>query len=202
MKKVTKNKVLVLRTCNEDMTAHGGFKWPKKGPVAAPDWNPSPVCGGGLHGLLWGMGDSGLLNWGEKAKWMAVEVDASKIVDLQGKVKFPKGRVVLVGSQVDVCNYIAERAPVGSKCIGSCVKSGDRGTATAGYMGTATAGDMGTATAGDRGTATAGDAGFIAITWFDSSKSKYRRAIAAVGENGIEPKVKYKLDEKGNFIKA
>ena len=202
MKKVTKNKVLVLRTCDEDMTAHGGFKWPVKGPVEAPDWDPSPVCGGGLHGLLWGIGDSSLLNWDEKAKWMAVEVDASKIVDLTGKVKFPNGRVVMVGSQVDVCNYIAERAPAGSKCIGACVKAGDNGTATAGDCGTATAGDRGTATAGDCGTATAGQAGFIGITWYDFKKAQYRRSIAAVGENGILPNAKYKLDRTGNFIKA
>jgi hypothetical protein len=33
--------VLVLRTCNADMTAHGGFKWPESGHVAAPDWLPT-----------------------------------------------------------------------------------------------------------------------------------------------------------------
>lgn len=45
--------VLVLRTCNSDMTGYGGFKWPESGPVEAPDWNPVKSCGQGLHGWLW-----------------------------------------------------------------------------------------------------------------------------------------------------
>lgn len=56
-KRVPKGKVLVLRVCDVDGKSHGGFQWPESGPVAAPDWNPEPRCGGGLHGWLWGEGD-------------------------------------------------------------------------------------------------------------------------------------------------
>ena len=47
-------KHLILRTCDANMQSHGGFQWPRSGPVAAPDWNPAPECGNGLHGFLRG----------------------------------------------------------------------------------------------------------------------------------------------------
>jgi hypothetical protein len=86
--------------------------------------------------------------------------------------------------------------------------AGDRGTATAGYRGVATAGEDGTATAGDRGvatagedgTATAGEDGVISIIWYDGKK--YRRAIAAIGQNGIKANTPYRLDGRGNFFEA
>jgi hypothetical protein len=33
-------KVLVLRTVNKDLTSYGGFRWPEKGFVSCPDWDP------------------------------------------------------------------------------------------------------------------------------------------------------------------
>ena len=47
---------------------------------------PVERCGNGLHGLLWGEGDGTLLNWAPDARWLVVEVDASTIVALSGKV--------------------------------------------------------------------------------------------------------------------
>ena len=83
--------------------------------------------------------------------------------------------------------------------------AGDWGTATAGYEGTATAGDGGTATAGDggtatagyEGTATAGDGGVVSILYFDGSK--YRRKVSEVGEGGLTPNVKYRLNASHEF---
>ena len=44
---------LVLRTCTKDMrgicSQSAAFVWPESGPVEAPDWDPKPECGGGLH---------------------------------------------------------------------------------------------------------------------------------------------------------
>ncbi len=78
--------------------------------------------------------------------------------------------------------------------------AGNYGTATAGNYGTATAGDEGTATAGYRGTATAGDAGVLIITWWDGGK--HRRSIGHVTDGGLEPNVKYRLNDKGEFVKV
>ena len=156
--------VLVLRTCNADMTAYGGFKWPRRGKVEAPDWKADDTCGHGLHGLLWGAGDGSLLSWAESAKWLVVEVLASNVRtgkgDLIGKCKFPRGTVRYCGDRHGATEYLnAHGLPPGTCVHGGTATAGIRGTATAGDSGTATAGDMGTATAGIRGTATAGDRG-------------------------------------------
>ena len=151
-------KVLVMRTCRADMSSYNGFVWPESGPVSAPDWEPTEQCGNGLHGCLWGEGDSHLLNWDGDAKWLIVEVDTESIIDLSGKVKFPSGNVVHCGDRVSATNFLMPFAS-GKRVIGGTATAGDYGTATAGYRGTATAGDGGTATAGDRGTATAGFGG-------------------------------------------
>src|SRR5438094_6525314 len=104
--KVAVETALVLCTCNADMTAYGGFKWPQSGRVKAPDWNPAAVCGEGLHGLLWGEGDAGHLNWSGDAKWLVVRVSAAEVVDLCGKVKFPAGEVVYCGDRVGATTYL------------------------------------------------------------------------------------------------
>ena len=62
--KIPKGKVLVLRTCDSKRQSRGGFQWPKSGLVNAPDWKPTKECGSGLHGLLWGLGDGTLLDFG------------------------------------------------------------------------------------------------------------------------------------------
>jgi hypothetical protein len=201
------DRVLVLRTCKRKpdgrLTAHGGFVWPESGPVASPDWNPEPICGYGLHGLLWGKGDGGLLNWDESAAWLVVAVDAASIVDLGGKVKFPRGEVIFCGDRGTATDYLAANLPtdadptsiVGATITasgykGTATASGYSGTATAsGYRGTATAsGDSGTATAsGDKGTATASGYSGTATASGDggtATASGYS-GTATAGRNGV-----------------
>ena len=169
--KSSKETVLILRTCDKDRCSHGGFVWPESGEVAAPDWNPKAVCGYGLHGLLWGDGDASLLDWDGDAKWLVAEVEADSIVDLGGKVKFPKANVIFCGDRVKATELVLLRG--GKRVVGAVVS----------------AGDFGTATAGDRGT--------ISILWWDDVKQKYCCAIGEVGENGIEAGKPYVVrDEK------
>lgn len=104
-------KVLVLRTCRADMTSYRGFKWPESGPVEAPDWQPDEECGNGLHGWLWGVGDYSLKHDDPNAKWLVVEVNASEIIDLEGKVKFPSGNVLYCGDFATAFRMVRERAP-------------------------------------------------------------------------------------------
>ena len=191
--------VLVLRTCNADLTSYDGFRWPESGPVSAPDWNCAPVCGGGLHGLLWGEGDGSLLNWNPDARWLVVRADKGSVVDLGGKVKFPRGEVMFCGARDAAAAYIVANGGSGRNIAGAIVTAGNRGTATAGYGGTATAGDGGTATAGDRGTATAGDGGTVIIRRWDTAKSRYRVAVSEVGDGALKPKTKYRLNDKHEF---
>ena len=101
---------LILRTCcNSDGTSRHGFQWPTEGSVEAPDWDPTPKCGGGLHGLLNGRGDPDLLDWTEETKWLLVEVDEGSLVDLKGKIKFPKGDVVFFGDREAAIQTLAEK---------------------------------------------------------------------------------------------
>ena len=90
MKITEDNKALAIRTCSADGTSHGGFKWPSEvgSVVTCADWNPEAKCGNGLHALLDGWGDYSLLSNDNDALWQVVEIDRSKCVELDGKVKF------------------------------------------------------------------------------------------------------------------
>ena len=215
--------VLVLRSVDKDGKAYNGFQWPKKGKVEAPDFDPEPRCGNGLHGWLRGEGDaeSGGYVWGgedfETRLWQVVEVNEKDIIQLGGKVKFPRGAVVFTGSRLEATEKIQAAYPDAS-VIGGVVTAGvrgtatagdsgtatagDSGTATAGYAGTATAGYAGTATAGDSGTATAGVRGTVVLKYWDSVKERYRVAVGYVGEDGIEANKKYCLNADGKFVEV
>jgi hypothetical protein len=173
----------MLRTCHADLRAHGGFQWPETGYVAAPDWDPEPRCGGGLHGLLWGEGDGSLLDWSPTARWLVVEVDARRVVDLDLKVKAPAAWVLHVGDQVSATAYLAEHGGDGRAIVGRTATAGYRGTATAGDCGTATAGNYGTATAGYRGTATAGNYG-TATAGYRGTATAGNYGTATAGDRG------------------
>ena len=166
---------LVLRTCDADGTSHRGFVWPEVGPVACSDWEPTAECGHGLHGALWGEGDSSLFRWGADARWQVLEVPTDTIVDLGGKVKFPSATVLFTGDRLAATAFLVKRAP-GRAIIGGTATVGDGGTATAGYRGTATAGYDGTAAAGNDGTATAGNYGTATVGY---------RGTATAGDGGI-----------------
>ena len=184
--------VLGLRTCKADMTSYGGFRWPESGPVEAPDWDPAPHCGNGLHMWLWGEGDGGLGDWTAEARWLVVHVQADQVVDLRGKVKFPRGEVVHCGDRESATRYLAEHGGAGRAIIGATATAGDagtataggRGTATAGYAGTATAGYAGTATAGHEGTATAGDRGTATAGDRGTATAGYA-GTATAGDEGV-----------------
>ena len=192
--KLKKGHVLVLRTNNKDNKSNEGtFQYPTKGVVEAPDWKPIQECGDGLHGAMMGCGDGELFNWRDDALWMVLSVEESSIIDLDGKVKFPKAEVVYVGDRKTATDIVASvYGHIG--IIGATVTVGDKEMATAG--------DKGTATAGFEGTATAGDNGILNIKYHDDKNNRYRLAIAYVGEKGIEPNVPYKLNKNNEFIKV
>jgi len=224
--------VLILRTSNADGTSKNNFRWPESGPVECPDWELTAVCGHGLHGALWGEGAGGLFRWEADARWQVVEVVAADVIDLAGKVKFPRGVVVFSGDRLGATAYLSEHGGAGRAVIGGTATAGysgtatagdsgtatagysgtatagDSGTATAGYSGTATAGDWGTATAGDWGTATAGDwgtatAGYRGIVELRwYDGSRYRITVGYIGEDGLLPGVAYRCDSAGRIVPA
>src|SRR5437660_6609964 len=62
---------------SKDGRSYGGFVWNDVGIwTDAPDWNPEPVCGGGLHGQGpggWGYGHEG-------SRLELVETDSLRVV--------------------------------------------------------------------------------------------------------------------------
>ncbi|HET8686441.1 MAG TPA: hypothetical protein VFM18_07225 [Methanosarcina sp.] len=109
-----KKTALVLRCNNSDMSSYNGFMWPGMGQVAeCPDWEANGYCGNGLHGWLYGHGDSSSSYYVFKpdAKWLVVEVNEEDINDLYGKVKFPRGIVRYVGDKAGATGYLTEHEP-------------------------------------------------------------------------------------------
>ena len=129
MLQMKKETVLVLRSCRPDLTSFGNFKWKESGVVECDDFIANYKCGNGLHGFLWGEGNCELALWGKNCKWLVVEVRESDIIDLVGKVKFPKGEVVFCGDMETAMNYISSiknnRSRMVGKSFASIVTIGD-----------------------------------------------------------------------------
>ena len=155
---------LVLRTCCADGSSRGGFVWPKSGPVECPPqgadpgahWDPYPKCGNGLHGALWGEGEGSFLDWSSDARWLVVRVLVADVVDLRGKVKFPRGWVEHCGDREGATRYLVEHGGAGRAVIGVSLTGGYRSTLTGGDRSTLTGGDHSTLTGGDDSTLTGG----------------------------------------------
>ena len=113
--------VLCLRTVKQDGTEDNGFKWPIYGYVEAPDWNPKAECGNGLHGYLRGAGDANEIV--RDGLFQVVKVLEAEVINLDGKVKFPRCEVVFTGSQKDATDILVKEYP-GVSVIGATVAVG------------------------------------------------------------------------------
>lgn len=98
------------------------FIYPTSGEVSAPDWRSDAECGHGIHGFLWGVGDSslarGMMDGVDATRWLVLEADDGELVKLDnmkngwpGKVKVPKATVVGVYERiVDAAKHILNYA--------------------------------------------------------------------------------------------
>ena len=181
-----------LKSLPANRRAYNDFEWPAEAGaiVEAPDWNPKPACGGGLHGLVDGRGDVGLLCKDADAIWYAFESvssagepsDAEAVVINGDKGKCRRAMIRVVGTREAAVQWLVAKG-----CTGV-------------HFSTATAGDRGTATAGYGGTATAGMGGTLILCRWDEKRYKY--SVAEVGENGIKPGIAYRLNADGLFVEA
>jgi hypothetical protein len=206
-----KRRALMVRTNDANNRAsHNGFQYPDVGGIAeAPDWAPTPRCGHGLHGLLWGEGDAAHYEQADSAKWLVCEVDLDETIDLNDKVKVRRCRVLFCGDRTGAIAMVqADPGSIGKKVNfgvskaghNSTVTGGYRSTVTGGHNSTVTGGHNSTVTGGYRSTVTGGDNSTISIRYYDPKRGKYRVAIAEVGENGIEPDTAYILDGEHRFV--
>jgi hypothetical protein len=96
--------VLILGKCYNDGISRNGFKYGKKGDVVtAPDWNPEPKCGNGLHGLKQGNGAWNLL---EGSDWLVIHAFQKDVIDIdQYKCKFRTGKILYRGNSKGLHQY-------------------------------------------------------------------------------------------------
>ena len=151
--------VLVLRTCDKDLTSYGGFQWPESGPVEALDWDPLTHEGGGLYGYLWGEGSGTQISRSPQAKWLVVQVQTEDLVVLSTCVKFRKGHVVYSGGRPGAQQFLKERDPSCRQRIGDRIFAGDYTSASVGAIGIVEVGKGSIAVTGLDGTAIADDYG-------------------------------------------
>ena len=223
---IPESSAYVLRTVKADGTSYNGFAW-NLDPGAineAPDWDTKPECGGGLHGLLDGYGNYGLLSDALDAKWLIVEVERAWCVDIDQKVKFPACTIAHVGGMASAMTRISQyqiklllkaaaRGEITDFAKGdgkSAASSGNSSkAASSGNSSTAaSSGDCSKAAssgyktiamvAGFNGMAKAGPDGCIALAFYDGERP--RIVIGYVGE-GIDADTYYRV-EKGLLVKA
>ena len=156
--------VFVLRTCDKDGKSFGGFQWPREGEVCATDWKQTAECGNGLHGLARGVGDGGHLYSDDDALWLVVEVAEESLIDLSGKVKFPRGTVRYCGERETATRIIKHAHPDAAVCYATVtggdfatVTGGDGANVSGGYRATVSGGDFATVSGGYRATVTGGE---------------------------------------------
>jgi hypothetical protein len=114
---------LILRKVPRNMKGKNNFRYPKEGVVTAPDWDPAPKCGGGLHGYIWGKGCAEgsmptRIQYDDHGKWLVIKVSSKNVVEIPPdrwssrtksiKCKFKTGNVVFCGTRRGAAEFIAK----------------------------------------------------------------------------------------------
>ena len=214
--------VLAIRTCRPDgsSSAARSFKYPLTpgSVVAAPDWDPTPKCGGGLHVLVDAQGDWGLLDWSIDAKALIVRVRRDELVAIdRAKSKVPRLRIEKITTlsralceiacDAATINRVVDRVLVEAKKAGAkpgdaaqLAASGDAAQlAASGYAAQlAASGEDALILGSYEATAKAGPGGCIALAWWDEKVKRPRVSVGYVGE-GLKADTWYRVDERGEF---
>ena len=149
----------ILKTTRVGGLTYNDFQWPTEvgAKVTAPDWNPEPECGNGLHGWLngEGVGTVGYINT-EGCIWMDLGVEG-EVVELQGKVKFKECTILHVGDQLSATKFLRNLVPESRAMLGEQLLVGDNTTEMTGDYGSITGGNWSTLTGGNWSTLTGGN---------------------------------------------
>ena len=199
--------VLVLRTTDKDGKSYQGYQWPESGDVTAPDWQPTKECGHGFHGWLWGAGDWKLKSECHAPWWYVLEVEESSLIDLGGKVKFPKCKIVsrfrhwreamaVIRERLKneaqgvlqsiATNYKEIASATGNSGHASATGSSGHASATGDFGHASATGDFGWSIAGYGGKAKANANGVLTLLWIDEKAKRPRVVVGYVGEDGIK----------------
>ena len=175
-----------------------------QGPLA--QWAACVVEKGLIFPLTPCAGDDGIATAGKRGMAQAGKRGRATVGDY-GMATAGAGGMATAGAGGIATAGIGGQATAGDDGMAT---AGIGGMATAGIGGQATVGSSGMAQVGERGRAQAGIGGSVRggkgaelqIRWFDQISDRYRTAIAYVGEDGILSDTWYKLDDKGQFVRA
>jgi hypothetical protein len=181
-------KVRILRNIAIDGTSRGGkFQNPIEvgATLTAPDWNPAPVCGGGIHGWPWGLALGNGKDPEYAAFWQVYECDPADVVAVEGggKVKFRTGTLIYSGAWAGAFDAVLDGkiAWVQKSARGAASATGESGAASA-------TGESGAASStGERGAASAtGWSGAASSTGWSGAASAmgWMGAASATGLSG------------------
>jgi len=117
IKRAIKTGNWMIRADHEGKS-YGGFQWAPLGEwTEAPDWNPDPVCGGGLHGQ-----DSQHGGYIRGSRLVFCETDGDHVVIRDGNIKCKRARILIinelpaglhVGGDLDLRNTQITELPAG-----------------------------------------------------------------------------------------
>ena len=208
----TGDEVLIVKCVNRsgslDNPAANGFIWPLTvgAVVSAPDWDPKPVCGHGLHGWPWGLSIGDGKNPDYAGTWLVFGAKPTDVVDLNGKVKARAGVIRFVGSwdkafefvltgQMELVYRSARGAASATGASGAASATGESGAASA------TGAALSAVVTGLGGKAKAGLYGCIALAWWNVKSERVEMRCSCIGgRHGLKADTWYCLDENGKFV--
>ena len=206
-------EVLILRRIPPSRRTYNEFQWPTGvgTRVECPDWNPKPICGGGLHGwpLGFGLGESSAFSIVDDV-WLVLGAKPEDVVgELDGgaKCKCREGIIRYEGDFAGAVSFVSTEFAncVAAMAGGDGARSSANGdyaksSANGDYARSSAAGDCATveavggdnlaAVVGLNGKVRVGERGAFAIAYQDRC-GELRFLTGKAGENGIAANVWY-----------
>jgi len=165
----------MIKTVDKDMRGYNGFKYPKKGKVVAPDWDATPTCGGGIHGLIHETEEHYIEN---NDIWLVLKYEkGTEVVICNNRIKVPYAWVVFAGT--------AEEAQKKFKELTGKEYQYDYAIQTAGCRSTQKAGNWSTQKAENWSTQIA-KSGSTQIAGFGSTQTTGYKSIQIAGIKSIQ----------------
>ena len=178
--------MLFLKSLPATRLAHGNFQWPDRvgAIVQSETWDPTPTCGGGLHGLKNGEGQLGLLDDSTDAIWYAFESvdehgnpsdDKAVVIDWE-KAKCHRAIIRAIGTRDEATDWLVRQGCNQVAYANHLV--GDYRLATVGHHGAAFSGNGGIAIGKRTATATVAERGIAITDDWGESKGNGQHTIA------------------------
>lgn len=164
------------------------FQWPDHvgAIVESTTWDPRPVCGNGLHGLINGDGAISDLTLDKDAVWIAFESidehgnpsDAEAVAIGSDKGKCHRAIIRAIGTRAEATNWLVQQGC--TKVVYANHQVGDGEIASVGHYGHAQCGYDGIAIGGYEATAQSGEYGISISRAGGKTNGVGRRTIAIV----------------------